>query len=171
MTRVQQSGAALIVSLLMLLVMTLIGVTAMEGTVLEEKMAGNYRDRNLAFQATESALRDTERYISLSITGDSAFDASCTGGLCLPDETGTPVWESLDWSNTGKVLTYGIGGSDALAEVAEPPKAIIEAMNQPAPGQSLEGGSEFENHLFRITARGVGNTDSAVVMVQEVLRN
>lgn len=46
------------ISLIMLLLLTLIGVTGSQVTGLEEKMAGNMKDRNIAFQAAESALRD-----------------------------------------------------------------------------------------------------------------
>ncbi|MCX7100437.1 MAG: PilX N-terminal domain-containing pilus assembly protein, partial [Methylobacter sp.] len=55
---INQSGAVLIISLIMLLLLTLIGTTAMQTSTLEEKMAGNLRDRDIAFQAAESALRD-----------------------------------------------------------------------------------------------------------------
>jgi type IV pilus assembly protein PilX len=58
-----QSGAVLIISLIMLLLLTLIGASSMQTTTLEEKMAGNMRDRNIAFQAAESALRDAEQDI------------------------------------------------------------------------------------------------------------
>ena len=50
----RQNGAVLAVSLIMLLLITLIAVSSMQSTMLEEKMAGNTRDRNLAFQTTES---------------------------------------------------------------------------------------------------------------------
>lgn len=46
-----QKGAVLAISLIILLLMTIIGVSAMQGTTLQEKMAGNLRDYNLAFQA------------------------------------------------------------------------------------------------------------------------
>ena len=51
-----QRGVVLVVSLILLLVVTLLAVSSMQGTSLEEKMAGNTRDRNLAFQTTESAI-------------------------------------------------------------------------------------------------------------------
>ncbi|NOS73875.1 MAG: hypothetical protein HOP36_04915, partial [Methyloglobulus sp.] len=51
-----QSGVVLIISLIMLLLLTLVGLTGMQNIGLEEKMAGNMRDSNLAFQAAESAL-------------------------------------------------------------------------------------------------------------------
>ena len=50
-SRNQQRGAVLIISLIMLLVLTLLGVTSMRTTILEEKMAGNLRDKNTSFQA------------------------------------------------------------------------------------------------------------------------
>ncbi len=56
--RQRQKGAVLVVSLMILLVLTLIGVTAMTTSTLEERMAGNLKDVNLAFQAAESTLRD-----------------------------------------------------------------------------------------------------------------
>ena len=52
-TAKSQQGAALVVSLMILLVMTLIGITAMSSSNLEEKMAGNSRDMMLAFQAAD----------------------------------------------------------------------------------------------------------------------
>ncbi|GAB5486409.1 MAG: hypothetical protein Pars93KO_28430 [Parasphingorhabdus sp.] len=60
----RQHGAALIVGLIILLLMTLIGVFAMRGGVMQEKMANNLRDRELAHQAAEVALRDAERFVS-----------------------------------------------------------------------------------------------------------
>ncbi|TCK05937.1 pilus assembly PilX family protein [Marinobacterium mangrovicola] len=55
-----ESGAALIVALIMLLLITIIGVSAMQTTTMEERMAGNLRDRHVAFQAAEAALRQGE---------------------------------------------------------------------------------------------------------------
>src|SRR5690554_6556033 len=59
----RQSGTALIVALIFLLVMTLIGSTAMRSATLQERMAGNARDWNLAFQSAEAALREAEQFL------------------------------------------------------------------------------------------------------------
>jgi type IV pilus assembly protein PilX len=100
-TRRRQSGAVLIVSLLFLVILTILGVTAMTGTTLEHRMAGNTRDYAIALQAAEAALRDahrdvnpkpTERGRNTAVTsygggvpGTCGVDASATGnlGLCL----------------------------------------------------------------------------------------
>jgi type IV pilus assembly protein PilX len=51
------------VALMFLVILTMLAVTSMTATTLEERMAGQYRDLNLAFQAAEAGLRDAERDI------------------------------------------------------------------------------------------------------------
>lgn len=55
-----QRGATLIIALIMLLLLTIIGLSSMRGTSLQESMAGNMRDSSLALQAAEAALRQGE---------------------------------------------------------------------------------------------------------------
>jgi type IV pilus assembly protein PilX len=59
-----EGGAVLIVTLMFLVILTLLGVTAMTSATMEERMAGNTRDAAVALQAAESALRDARRDIS-----------------------------------------------------------------------------------------------------------
>lgn len=59
----RQAGVVLVISLIMLLLLTLIGISSMQTVIIEERMAGNMGDRNLAFQAAESALRHAEKFI------------------------------------------------------------------------------------------------------------
>ena len=54
--RHQQTGAVLIVSLMIMLVMTMIGVSALSGTSLEEKMAHNFQQSMIVFQGAETAI-------------------------------------------------------------------------------------------------------------------
>ena len=61
----EQTGVILVICLMMLLLLTLMGVSGMGSTALEEKMASNMRDRNIAFQAAEAALRHGEQFIEL----------------------------------------------------------------------------------------------------------
>lgn len=51
-----QRGAALAVSLVLLLAMTIIGISALGTTSLEERMAGNTQELNRAFQIAETGL-------------------------------------------------------------------------------------------------------------------
>src|SRR5262245_66634802 len=59
----RQRGAVLVVSLLLLLVMTVLALGASQATRMQERMAGNARDRDMAMQSVEAALRAGERYI------------------------------------------------------------------------------------------------------------
>lgn len=62
--RTGQQGATLAIVLIFLVLVTLVGVTALTTTTLEERMAGNLKDRNLALQAAEAGLRDAKLDIS-----------------------------------------------------------------------------------------------------------
>jgi len=59
----QQRGVALVMALVMLLILTILGITAMNTSSLEEKMSGNVQESTRSFQAAESgvnsALKDT----------------------------------------------------------------------------------------------------------------
>ncbi|WP_051305081.1 pilus assembly PilX family protein [Chitinilyticum litopenaei] len=52
-----QRGFVLIITLLLLVIVTLLVINGMRSTTLNEKMAGNYMDRNRAYQAAEQAMR------------------------------------------------------------------------------------------------------------------
>ena len=59
-----QRGATLIIALIMLLLLTIIGLSSMRGPSLQESMAGNMRDSHLALQAAEAALRQGENVVN-----------------------------------------------------------------------------------------------------------
>ena len=53
--RAGQRGVALVVALLLLVVITLVGLAAVRGTIMQQKMAANLFDRQIAFQGAEAA--------------------------------------------------------------------------------------------------------------------
>ena len=53
---IRQNGSALVIGLLILLVLTIIGTTALNDSMLEEKMAGNFQREVVAFQAAETSM-------------------------------------------------------------------------------------------------------------------
>lgn len=64
MNRNNQRGATLIIAMVMLLLLTIIGLSSMRGTSLQESMAGNMRDSSLAQHAAEAALRQGEGVVA-----------------------------------------------------------------------------------------------------------
>lgn len=170
-----QRGAALVVSLLMLTVMTFIGVTGMQSTSLEERMTGNMRDQALAFEAAESALEAAEAKLNPGTVPDNelpSFSLDGAGGFYLFGAT-PPSWKTV-WNDASKVSSYEHGRY--LAKVHTPPAFFAEEIarpraTQPA-GASLEGGvpvsSGTKRTWYRITVRGTGGSDNAVAIIQSV---
>lgn len=80
----QQQGAVLAVSLIMLLLLTMVGITGMQTTSLEEKMAGNTNNLNLSFEASETALRVGEQFLdglTTHVVGTASCSAPCTNHI------------------------------------------------------------------------------------------
>lgn len=162
---VRQRGAALIISLMILIVMTLIGITGMGTSSLEEKMAGNSRDQALALQAAEAALREGEDYYEDTIVSiGAAFDGSNAG--LYPMGSNPDIFADATWSNS---RTY----SGSIDGVAAQPAYIIELLGEVSSSTddiNITGYGESSGVgdlvAARITARGTGGTNGAVVYLQ-----
>jgi type IV pilus assembly protein PilX len=160
----RQRGSTLVISLMILIVMTLIGVTGIASSTLEEKMAGNTRDQALAFQAAEAALRDGEQYWTNIVALAAAFNGT-TPGL-YPMDTRPDVLDDDTWDNS---RTY----SGAIDGVKQQPRYIIELLGQMQTNtDDLNMGGYGETSglstafAARITARAVGGTNNTVVILQ-----
>lgn len=149
-----QSGAVLVVSLVMLLLLSIISVAGMQTTTLEEKMTGNQRDRNLAFQAAESAIRAGENFLT------QATLPTFNGNNGLYAQNGNPPGANSNWASYNTVA-YAY---DDL--VASAPLYVIQRLADIESGSSLDAGSYGQSEMYRVTARGVGGTDAAVVVIQ-----
>lgn len=55
--RTRETGATLVVALVFLVVLTIAGITAMQFSTMEERMAGNSQSRNTIFQATQNSIQ------------------------------------------------------------------------------------------------------------------
>ena len=95
-SRRNQRGVSLVIVLLFLVMLSILGTTAIQTSSLEEKMTGNERDRQIAFEAAEGALRDAEREIFQSLSPNSPFVSGCVDGLCVPSTTAVPQWEAVE---------------------------------------------------------------------------
>ncbi len=159
-----QTGSALIVSLVMLLLMTLVGLAGMQTTIMQERMSANLHDRELALQAAETALRDAENMIMSS--PPTSFNNE--NGFYEVNSDDRP-----DWGGGTKTSASTIEYSGTLDGLASQPEYFVEdiASLQPA-GTSLEVGVAIPPVAFyRITARGVGGSPDAVVVLKSVFRS
>ncbi|UUW71653.1 pilus assembly PilX family protein [Pseudomonas oryzihabitans] len=132
----RQNGAVLIVTLVMLLLMTLIAIGSMRGTVLQERMAGNLRDENLAFQTAEMAQRDAEQAARNRSVADWQTAALTTA-----------------WTNATTLSNQG----QATYRMNPLPGVTIRKA-----GDSIEAGVPVTTSVIRIESRGLGSSqDSA----------
>ena len=60
----RQTGAVLVISLVFLVVLTMLGLGMFFSTNSEEKMARNFRDKEIALQAAEAALNEAKMLIT-----------------------------------------------------------------------------------------------------------
>lgn len=185
----RQQGAALIVGLIFLVALTLLGLASMQSTILQERMAGGSRDRSLAFQAAEAALRDAKRDI-LSLRADDT--------LCVPGAAGCRPLGERPWESAGKTpfrsdclngqcydnpfvggyafgagphLTMSMTGPPSVEYgqfthagdingVAADPRYLIEIFTRTD--------TSNQRYFYRVTARGVGANPNTAVVLQEV---
>jgi type IV pilus assembly protein PilX len=165
----KQTGVALFISLVMLLVLTIIGVSAVQTTSLEERMARNSRDRLMAFQAAESALRDAEAFLETVVTTASFTDVGTTGLWTIAPFSTTARWMQPNiWTGGGSVVA-----ANAVQGVATAPRFLIEHAatlvreeNAYQIDDPYTGSTSDRIEIFRITARGVGGTQNARVLLQ-----
>ncbi len=171
--RKQQTGAVLLISIVMLTAITLMSVVAMKSSLLQEKLVAGAMDQSIAFQAAESALRDAERYINAALTANSAFTTTCGGGLCYPSTTATSVWAGIsDWETSGIPILYGSKSTPTktFPQVINQPRYIIELLpDLPADAGNNAGiGAASGGTAFRITAVGWGKRTTTPVMLQSI---
>ena len=157
----------LIISLFMLLIMTLVAITSMSTTTLEEKMAGNMRDKNIALQSSEAALEDGEGWLA-SLGAAPADATNCGAPPC-------DVWalnilpsladQSATWWQTN-AREYGKAGIKDISDVNTDPYFVVEEQayvrDNLDSGQNPPTGRSF----YRVTARGTGGSDVAQTVLQ-----
>jgi type IV pilus assembly protein PilX len=167
--RQRESGAVLIIGLIMVLLISIIALSAIRSSNLQEAMAGNMRDRNIAFQAAESALVVGESQVHVYSAG-----IVCTGqSTChlrnaqpfQPPEQSVIYLSDDDFENLARASELELEG------VEEAPVYMIEELSlfTPNDGGPLEKGSGITNLVpYRITAKGKGLGAETTAIVQSI---
>lgn len=172
-----QQGMVLVVGLIMVLLITIIGLAAIRGSGLQESMAGNMRDRNIAFQAAESALREGEAIVSPSNAVLPAFGCLDGTGVCT-DLSSSPeksviYWAATDWKKTAKETTLDFD------DVTNPPRYLVEELEvdigaaAAAEGSAIDIGGMMatgDSTPYRVTAQGFGISADTEVIVQSTYK-
>ena len=167
----KQNGAILVVSLIMLLVMTMLAVSAMRSTTLEERMGGNSRNRETAFQAAEAVLRAGESSVEGNTTEPLATSDGSTDIWVLdapdPDTSNATAWWKESTRDQSWWTTNAVAYTSTLSGVGTGPRYLIEAADFVR--DSLNVGSQQDESgqvYYRVTARATGGNDLALALLQ-----
>jgi Tfp pilus assembly protein PilX len=194
----RQRGAVLILGLVVLLVVTMIGISGQQDTVLQERLAGNMRQSNIAFQAAEAGLQVGLSYIEeqdLPITATdtgthfvwtscSVLDAETIGDPAPPNhpckrlETVLTDWqqatveisEGKPYGDVAAELDGAGGGTIEIPDVIAQPRIYIEAREEAvSPDAQANSFGQLMTYYYTVTSIGFGNNEQARVVLQSTI--
>jgi type IV pilus assembly protein PilX len=161
----RERGAALVVALMMLLVMTILGVTAMQMSRMEERMAGNVRDVNIAFQGAEAGLRDGEDGLrALNVRPVPCVTAPCNVwrrdviAVSMRDQ---PLsW----WVANGR--QYGPSATKEVSDATRDPMYVVEEVGFVPDSLAIGHGPPEGRNFYRVTSSGAGASDTSEAVLE-----
>lgn len=188
-----EQGSVLLISLVLLLILTIVGVASIGGVTMNEKMTVSQRDYDIAFELAEAALVQGERWLDDYDVGFSAADLNedcvgstcwtenCTNGLCFRGEhysdddvcvldvSGTPVWDTETiWDNNSAQYSENV-------VAVEKPRILIEFLCytpidvETEPTDPPPYNNEWRR-IYRITSLAYGTHPQTRVMLQSTYR-
>lgn len=169
--------------MILLILITLVGLAAVRGTIMQQKMASNQYDREQAFQSAEAAVRAASAMIA---TTPSVIWHNCQAGgvTCLPNPFNDPTLTASNINNVAKGTAAG--DYTASGTAYGQPQFVVENMGNWVDQTTNTGfgqtgnsrnygvqGSSGTAVFYRITARSgdpavVG--DRAVVTIQAIVK-
>ncbi|KWW34056.1 pilus assembly PilX family protein [Cupriavidus metallidurans] len=167
-------GYVLIVGLLFLLVLSLLAVSMMKSFGMQEKIAGNTREKQRAFEAAQSALRYGEWWLGQgngssgapcnSVVSVTANDWSsmqvCSNALTNPTALPwTPARADYSPPSMAVALNGNLGGKAANGDInyVAPPSLYINYLGLSQDGLSM---------LYSVTGAGYGGSAATAAVVQ-----
>lgn len=167
----------MVVSLLLLLVMSVLALGASQSTRLQERMAGNARDYDLALQSAEASLRTAERLIDDPLLTSAPFP--CTTGRCrvfeldiVPGDVAnqnSAWWNNNAWSYASNNTWNSSPGSgiSGASMAHQDPQFLVEEVEEVTDSLTIPpAGPPPSRIYYRITSRAEGGTATAQVVLQ-----
>ncbi|MBQ0783535.1 MAG: hypothetical protein KBT66_04800 [Amphritea sp.] len=176
-----QRGATLVVALILLLVMALMASTSLQSNVLQLRMAANMQDETVAFEAAETALLYSEKWLSeqsempdlihyddwYTTSNEFVFDSSKSS--LLKEKLGQ-LNSVSDWESKAQLVTLFDANAAQLGRVDEQSRVTLEFRQYDADNKTVKGSylGESGSGLFRQLSRSTGATgNSEVILVSE----
>jgi len=175
-SRQKQQGVALVISLIILISLTMLGLTSIQRTTTDLAMAGNQREVTLMFQAAEVGLISAENHAE-GLTSNADVDAPADGLYTVlandPGYTSPDYYDKNGWENSSQTAKNALG-NDTTLDASEQPRYIIEYLGDRAQnalaGVNIGGYGTQQTgdivSIYRTTARGAGLTGLSFRFVQ-----
>lgn len=170
----KSSGSVLIISMLLLLVLTILGVTALDTTVMEERMSSNTRQRNMAHQAAETAMKAAEQWlgntsgnvmlashINMFNASGELYDDTVSGRSISWDVNDTSAWTA---GNSSAVTTLSSFPANA-STIPGAPRYVIEYIGRVGDPPLNFTDPDLRPHAFRIVTIGWGPDKTTKVVL------
>lgn len=179
----RQSGVVLVVGMVMLLLITIMGMTSIKSLTLEQRMTSNSVDRNIVFQVTEWALSVAEQAaetqaklcnsgfvnqgvpVGSSTPTGSCVQTACQNGYCGYPQPNCPHrWEDSTFNGWAYVKDPEEPTQNLVTPLGVTPQFIIEFLNNKAPN-CIGTSSGFS---YRITVKTEPGDGRAAVTLQSI---
>lgn len=166
----RQQGMVLIVGLVMVLLLTIIGLAAIRGSGMQERMAFNTRDKTVALLAAEAGLRACETK-ALKYNADTPTPCTAGSGICgnLTGQITSPSNGLVAW----QALAAPITELAPIAGLAAQPQCLIEVIPLSIFFCSRQDGSSMEVSAatgncatIRVTVVATGGEATTRVVLQ-----
>ena len=176
-TPVRQRGMALVAALLLLVVITILGVTMFRSYGLTERVAGNTREKERALAAALSAQAYAEFYLNGNKGANSVETADCSAMttnvpalmtatmVCTNALTGNVAqvpW-AHSWAYTPPGMTIATGSAGTFTQA---PQFYITYLGAPGGGSCYNGNTGTNICTFQIDAAGWGGSANTVAVVE-----
>ncbi len=138
----QQRGIVLVASLLLLLIVTMLGLSAFRDISIQEKVSSNFRMKTMTFETANSAVQDSWPSIMTLLPGEQVIDLRVRD---MADDF------DQDWNGNGTIdLDLTVGATICYAGV------------NIAPGTD----SDFRAYLFNVTTQA-SDPNGSVSQIQQ----
>ncbi len=167
-----QRGATLAIALMLLFVITLIGVSSLKTSHIQEKMAHNVQDKMISFESAETALVGAETLIAAipnepiptSIAGCPNVTVNETA-ICIveynssftPENTTTSWWQQ---NATSYAINYP-SGTQTKHKVQTTPLFYIEYLKFVPDSLVIGQAPPSGIHYYRVFSYGFGTTNNS----------
>ena len=140
--------------MILMVIMVVLGISGMEDTAMQERMSGNLRNRDIAFQAAESALREGEAWLQANAASVGA-NPRITG-------LASQNWDGVGPAPTG--VLAGLYAGNSVISLAAPPVFYVgpPELLRVNPGETPP---EFRE-IHPVVARSLGANNNTLVILR-----